>query len=182
MPLLVFLKHLTRACLSWSLTCISLTVCLQPFFSFHIFISKPKTDTARQAAAWPICGSTGIILLIWNFLSSAFLSFGPYFTSSLSQVALIQLNSWEFKLVRITELWKESHHLQSQKKNGNMSQGSPCDKQDKPGGLTCGLQSCLISAGLTSVHLPLLHTCTALPEGCQAPSTACPGKPAPDSP
>lgn len=82
--------------------------------------------------------------------------------------------------MRITELRKESHHPRSQKKNRNMSQGSQGDKQDRPGGLTRGLQSCLISAGLALVHLPLLHAYTELPEGCQAPSTACPGKPAPD--
>lgn len=61
MPLMLFLKYLTSASLSSSLIRVSLIVCLQPFFSFHIFISKPKTDTARQAAALPTYGSAGII-------------------------------------------------------------------------------------------------------------------------
>lgn len=116
MPLILFPKCLTSACLTSSLICISLIVCLQLFFSFHIFISKLKIDTARHAAALPTYAqcSTGITLFIWNFLSYVFSSFGPYFTSSCFGATSLfgvqahkNLLSWR----------RKSYHSQIHKKN-----------------------------------------------------------------
>lgn len=76
-------------------------VCLQLFFSFHISISKLKIDTARYAAALPTyaqCLTSTIYLELFILVSHLLVPISL-------PLALVQLNSSVFKLIRI--YWTE---------------------------------------------------------------------------